>query len=172
MSWEKDFKNYSRIVIDDLDKPITISKSCKIFLSCGDRDNESEVAQFLKLKMELNSGVFVYFWGQNPPSSMPHRSTPQDIEGEIKRADIFISILHKRELMGNGLFSSSVPVQDEMKWAIQKGNFLIGFREEGVAIEGMILPEKEIRKVKNSSEMIDFLQQKIDEWFRNHPSSP
>ena len=87
LMWDKDFGTYGRIIIDDVDQKLTIDKPCKVFISCGERDNESEIAFFLKEKIEENKDCKAFFWNQQSPGSSLSRPLLENIIDEIDKSD-------------------------------------------------------------------------------------
>jgi hypothetical protein len=165
LAWSKDYGEINKIKIDNRDDKIPITKKCKFFISCGERDTESEIGDFLYEKLSENRDVRVYWWKSKYPNPFLPFTLADQIRKEIESSDYFIGILHKREKLGNGQYTSSPSVQDEMKWAIEDEIPRLLLRDEDVAIEGMILPNYVVKKVSKSSEIFSYIKDLIKQTF-------
>lgn len=164
LEWEDEFSfETDYIPIVDEDAKIEIDYPLKVFLSCGERDNEYPIANWLKEKMEENSGVDVYWWHKDTTNPASHRPLTAELFDEINRRDFFVGILHRRYRLPTGLYTTSVPCEDEFRWSCFLNKPKIGFRQKGINLEGMILDDMEIRSVVNSDQIIEYLQKSLDE---------
>jgi len=122
------------------------------------------MANWLKEKMEENHNVDVYWWHKDPTNPSSHRPITAKLFEEIEKSDFFIGILHRRYRLPTGLYTTSVPCEDEFRWACFNKIPRIGFRQKGINMEGMILDDMEIRVVENSDQLIEYLQKSLDEY--------
>lgn len=166
LEWEDDFAfETDHIQIINEKAKININRQLKVFLSCGERDNEYLMANWLKEKMEENHNVDVYWWHKDPTNPSSHRPITTKIFEEIENCDFFIGILHRRYRLPTGLYTTSVPCEDEFRWACFNKKPRIGFRQKSINMEGMILADMEIRVIENSDQLIEYLQKSLDEYF-------
>jgi len=164
MEWEDDFSfETDDIPIINEDSTIYIDYPLKVFLSCGERDNEYLIANWLKEKMEANPNVDVYWWHKDPTNPSSHRPITAKLFDEIKSRDFFIGILHRRYRLPTGLYTTSVACEDEFRWACFQNIPRIGFRQKRINSEGMILDDMEIRSVVNSDQITEYLQKSLNE---------
>lgn len=165
LGWEDEFAfETDHIPIVNENTPIKINSPLKVFLSCGDRDNEYPIANWLKDKLENNPDVDVYWWHKDPTNPLSHRPVTTKLLEEIENCDFFIGILHRRYRLPTGDYTTSVPCEDEFRWACFKKKPRIGFRQKGIKLEGMILDDMEIRAVENSNQIIEYLQKSLYEY--------
>jgi len=171
LEWEDDFAfETDHVPIVDENAKIEINYPLKVFLSCGERDNENPIANWLKEKMEENPDVNVYWWHKDPTNPSSHRPVTTKLFDKIEDRDFFIGILHRRYRLPTGLYTTSVPCEDEFRWACFNRKPRIGFRQKGINLEGMILDDMEIRVIDNSNHIIEYLQKSLYE-FRNTEQS-
>lgn len=165
LDWEADFASetdHIPIVDENAKIKIEINKPMKIFLSCGERDNEYPIANWLKEKLEEIDNVGVYWWHKDPTNPSSHRPVTTKLFNEIKNSNFFIGILHRRYRLPTGLYTTSVPCEDEFRWACFNKISRIGFRQKGINFEGMILDTMEIRVIDNSTQIIQCLQKSLN----------
>jgi hypothetical protein len=168
LEWEDDFASQTdHIPIVNENATIKINYPLKVFLSCGDKDNEYPIANWLKKKLEENSDVNVYWWHEDPTNPLSHRPITSKLFKEIEDCDFFVGILHRRYCLPDGYYTTSVSCEDEFRWACFKQKSKIGFRQKQVRVEGMILDDMEIRAIENSDQIIEYLQKSIDEYNKN-----
>jgi|GEM_PF-2607649 len=164
LEWEDDFAfETDHIPIVNDHSKIELNYPLKVFLSCGERDNEYPIANWLKEKLEENPNVDVYWWHKDATNPSSHRPVITKLFEEIEKRDFFIGILHRRYRLPTGLYTTSVPCEDEFRWACFKKKSRIGFRQKRINIEGMILADMEIRAIENSEQIIEYLQKSLDE---------
>lgn len=160
-----DKSDISSIKIDNKNEILKIKNPCKIFISCGERENEFEIGDRLFKRLNENEDVEVYWWKEKNPNPNKDASFYEEMEHQIKESDLIIGVLHKRERLENGKYTSSTSVQDEMRWAIQHKIHCLFFREEEVNIDGMILPHANVRKVKKTSEIFSHIKNHFEQVF-------
>lgn len=167
LEWEDEFAfETDHIPIADENEKIKIDYPMTIFLSCGERDNEYPIANWLKEKLEENPNVDVYWWHKDTTNPSSHRPVTTKLFEEIEKRDFFIGILHRRYRLPTGLYTTSVPCEDEFRWACFKKKPRIGFRQNRINLEGMILDDMEIRAVENSNQIIEYLQKSLSEYHK------
>lgn len=97
LEWADDFAfQTDYIPVVDENARIKINYPLRVFLSCGDRDNEYPIANWFKEKLEENPDVDVYWWHKDPTNPSSHRPVTTKLLEEIENCDFFIGILHRR----------------------------------------------------------------------------
>ncbi len=163
LTWEKEYGEDIEFEINEDDPDIKIKGPCKIFVSCGSRDREKPLGDFLFDKIKTEN-VTVYWWGKKNPSQAERMAAWKRFREEIKGCDYFVAMLHRRERLGFQRYHSSNAVKDEIKWAIEFKKHMSIFKEKDVVIDGMILREEIYRPVSNSAELLRILQDDISKW--------
>lgn len=164
LEWEDEFAFETDYIPINENAKIKIDYPLTVFLSCGERDNEYPIANWLKDKLEENSNVDVYWWHKDPTNPSSHRPVTEKLFQEIVKRDFFIGILHRRYRLPTGEYTTSVACEDEFRWACFHKIPRIGFRQKQINLEGMILDDMEIRAIENSVQIIEYLQKSLDEW--------
>jgi hypothetical protein len=165
LEWEETFSEPNDIIpIIKETEEIRIDKEMNFFISCGERDNEYPIGDWLEEILIHNPNVHVYWWHKYPTDADSDKPTTSQLLKKIMDCDFFISIFHRRYRLPNGLYTTSTACEDELRYAYINKIPRIGFRQKGVSQEGMILPLIEIRAVDNSTEIIHFLKLAIKEY--------
>ena len=162
LEWEDEFAFETDHIPINENAKIKIDNPLIVFLSCGERDNEYPIANWLKDKLEENPNVEVYWWHKDPTNPSSHRPVTAKLFEVIEKSNFFIGILHRRYRLPTGEYTTSVACEDEFRWACFHKIPRIGFRQKQINIEGMILDDMEIRAIENSDQIIDYLQKSID----------
>lgn len=105
----------------------------KIFISCGLLEHERVIGDWCYDHLTRNRHE-VYWYGRAYRTKPPVRT----VKEEIRNADLFIAILHRRYLMAPDKYASSPSVHQEvgMRWAIKEEG-IMPFVEKG-AHPGML----------------------------------
>jgi hypothetical protein len=160
MSWEKDFSDEISFEINHEDPDIEIRTTCRIFISCGSRDRERPLGDFLDKTLE-SAGCETFWWGKGNPSQADRTEAWERFHGEIMDCEYFVAMLHRRERLGVQKYHSSNAVRDEICWAIAEDKPMSIFKENDVVMDGLILPRRPYRSVSNSTDLLHFLQSDI-----------
>ena len=163
MSWEKDFSDETSFEINYEDVDFEIRTPCKIFISCGLRDREKPLGDFIDKTLD-SAGCETYWCGKGNPSQANRTETWEQFHGEIADCEYFVAMLHRRERLGFQRYHSSNAVRDEICWAIAEKQPISIFKENDVVIDGLILPRRPYRAVLDSTELLRVLQDDIAKW--------
>ncbi len=164
LEWEDEFAFETDYIPINENAKIKINYPLTVFLSCGERDNEYPIANWLKDKLEENTNVEVYWWHKDPTNPSSHRPVTAKLFEEIEKCKFFIGILHRRYRLPTGLYTTSMACEDEFRWACFHKIPRIGFRQKQINLEGMMLDDMEIRVIKNSDQIIEYLQKSLDKY--------
>lgn len=164
LEWEDEFAFETDYIPINENAKIKSDNPLTVFLSCGVRDNEYPIADWLKDKLEENPNVEVYWWHKDPTNPSSHRPVTAKLFEEIEKCNFFIGILHRRYRLPTGEYTTSVACEDEFRWAYFHNLPIIGFRQKQIKLEGMILDNMEIRAIDNSDQIIEYLQKSIKKY--------
>lgn len=100
----------------------------KIFVSCGLLEHEKVIGDWCYDHL-TSKGHEVYWYGRIYKTKPPART----VKEEIKNADLFIAILHRRYLIAPDKYASSSSVHQEigMRWGLKEKG-IMPFVENGV----------------------------------------
>lgn len=146
---------------------IRLDGQLSIFISCGSDPAERESGSWLYETLLRTPLVTPFLWEQKSPGASPSRSLQERLLQKARDSDGVIGFLHYRGSKQGQSFS--LACYDEISTAATSGVPTLVFRTPSVGIDGMVLPQQEVRTINRISETLPYLRS----WMTSiHPKGP
>jgi hypothetical protein len=155
---EKSIEGFQiEIDMDPLPLKINLPKDIDVFISCGAKDNEIPIANWLFETLTYTNRINPYWWKILSPGGGERKTFQEHLLNKARKSDAVIGVLHYREQLDNEPTAFSLSSYDEICRAFDDGVPTIVFRHPKLSLTGMFLPSLEVIPVLKASEIYNRL---------------